>query len=133
MTTEISVRATTIVVKRGASRYVWDTTGLCANEGTKITSFEDGGFGDRWFIFFVEDCFMPSLHLIKDESFESAYEVFCDQEGKRGHYVVKDDDPDYTDKQKAEMWVDNNGNRLVTEAIQGFEVDFLWAGNITKE
>lgn len=70
-----------------------------ASKGANVQRVNDVYFQDtwdksKWFIFYVADCFCPPLYLIRANSWEDAYEAFCDE---------------FSDA-------------IDTEAVQGFEV-----------
>lgn len=64
---------------------------------------------DEWFACAVGDCMDPPVTLIRAPSWEDAYERFCELEADRGHYLIKDGDPDYSDEDG--HWTDD-GRRV---------------------
>jgi len=82
----------------------------------------DGGEDARWFVFYVEDCHSPALHLYRADSWERAYECFISDEADRGHYLINDDDPDYSEDDGT--WTDD-GRRVDSESFMGDAVDVV--------
>jgi hypothetical protein len=90
-------------------RYVWDPEKVLLpygagsvrlGKGDDNVSLSSLTLNESWpeepvWIFYVEDCAFPSFHAIQAATWEDAYEDFCEQEADRGHYLIKDDDPDY--------------------------------------
>ena len=120
---ELEVKATRIVFD---DRYVWTTDPTeqySSTEQYKIVSSVDTevsyGSDDAWFAFFAEDCFDPSIHMIRAPSFEAAYYQFVEQEAERGHYVIDENDPDYGPDDGTYA---DHGVRVDTERFQGFEI-----------
>lgn len=112
------------------TRYVWDPDKLITpvggfssvrvGKGNDCVSLSSLTLNDSWddepiFVFFVEDCAFPIFHAIQAASWENAYEDFCEQEADRGHYLIKDDDPDYGLDDGT--WT-NDGRRVDSSAFQ---------------
>lgn len=98
-----------------------DRPPLLSHEGARASSVSaDEGFADSpWFAFWAEDCAFPVFHVIRAQSWEDAYEVFCEQEADRGHYLIQEGDPDYSEDDG--HWT-GDGRRVDTECFQGAEV-----------
>jgi len=71
----------------------------------------------RWFAFWVEDCFNPSIYTIQHDSFEAAYEEFCDWQVDQ----LKIEDTDLKDYDESSLSYSSNGTPIDTEAVQGCE------------
>lgn len=116
----INVRARAVVLASSTDpgpdeiRYVWDPDRIITPIGgfpsvrigkeqyCKTLSGWDaevayGDGSDRVFLFYCEDCFDPAVWAIVAQSWEDAYERFCEVQADLGHYLISDDDPDYSD------------------------------------
>jgi hypothetical protein len=84
-----------------------------------------------WFVFYVEDCAFPTFHAIRADSWETAYEVFIDQEAERGHYVIKREDLSPEDEAAWDAGTyeapsySSRGDPMQTECFNGFQVEFV--------
>lgn len=88
----------------------------------RLSSFTDEETDGSLWCFFAEDCFDPSIHLVRAYTFEDAYEFFCQLQADIGHYLIQHDDPDYDED--AGHWTDD-GRRVDTENFQGFGVELV--------
>lgn len=72
----------------------------------------------RWFAFWICDCFDPSIYTIQHDSFEAAYEEFCDWQVDqlKAEDVIDPANHDW-DRQS----YSSNGVPIDTEAVQGCE------------
>ena len=117
-------------------RYVWDPDKLITpvggfssvrvGKGDDCVSLSSLTLNYSWpdepiFVFYVADCAWPTLHAIQAASWENAYEDFCEQEADRGHYLIKDGDPDYGPDDGT--WTDN-GRRVDSESFQALSDTF---------
>jgi hypothetical protein len=89
-------------IKRTTEHYIDDTSG-------------------KWFYFANVDCFDPPIAIIRARSFESAYEVFCD-EFERWMVV---DEPDAKDYPEDERNYNSNGTHIDASGVQGYELKLL--------
>lgn len=78
-------------------------------------------YQDRFFAFWVEDCFDPPVYVIRADSFESAYEIFCD-EFSRLIEISESDLPDYDPET---LNYSASGVPIDTEAVNGREIKLL--------
>ncbi len=76
----------------------------------------DYGSG-RWFAFWIEDCFDPCIYVIQQETFEAAYEDFCDWQADQ----LRIDEADLIGRDENFMNYTSNGTPIDTEAVQGCE------------
>ena len=81
---------------------------------------------EKWFIFYVSDCYWPPLYVINGRSFEDAYEEFL-EECVHLVKIEEDDLKDYNcgeadDPSKLTCGFNCNGVPCDTESVQGFEV-----------
>ena len=111
------------------TRYVWDpekillpygASSVRLGKGDDNVSLSSLTLNDAWpeepiFIFYVEDCAWPSFHAIQAASWEDAFEDFCEQEADRGHYLIKDGDPDYAEDDGHYC---DDGRRVDSESFQ---------------
>lgn len=72
--------------------------------------------GSPWFAFWVEDCAFPNVWLVRAESFESAYENFCDTLPALNPSEVEDEDA---------CSRNSEGDPIDTEAVQGCGVELV--------
>ena len=84
--------------------------------------YDDTGSGGLWFGMYEEDCAYPPIYLIRADSFESAYEVFCEE------FVNPLDedalrDCECTPEGDYENLTLTSRGWISTEAIMGYEVD----------
>lgn len=117
----VNVKVASLSFAWGSGRLVWGTEDIAygdkkASSVDVSASYNDD---DPWFAFYCEDCFDPSIHIIRAPTRDDAYEVFLDQEAERGHYVIDDDDPDYGDDDGT--WT-SSGVRVDSECFMGREL-----------
>jgi hypothetical protein len=55
----------------------WEVYGHDAEQISHKNFYDDGD--GSWFVFYVADCFDPPKAVIRARSFETAYEIFCDE------------------------------------------------------
>lgn len=89
-------------VKRTSHYYIDDTEG-------------------QWFAFYNVDCFDPPLAIIRARSFESAYEVFCNE----FEHWLKVNETDLADYPEEERNYNDNGTYIDTDNVQGHELHLL--------
>jgi hypothetical protein len=100
------------------------------NGPMKLCGIVNESCEDRWFIFYVGDCYFPPMYAVSGRSFEDAHEEFiCECE-----HLVKIEDADLEDyKVKDEQEYDDcvtwnaNGTPCDTESVHGFEVQLVEA------
>lgn len=135
---QIHVKARAVVVASVAqpgpddARYVWDPERLITPIGgfssvrigkgqdhKALSGWDDnaayGDESDGIYIFYCEDCFDPSLWAIVAQSWEDAYDRFCEVQADLGHYLIDDDDPDYGPDDGT--WT-GDGRRVDSECFQ---------------
>lgn len=74
-----------------------------------------------WFAFYVADCFDPPFVVIRSKSFETAYEVFCDEFSSR----IKIDDADIgegKDYDAENINFSASGVPIDTDNVQGHQL-----------
>lgn len=71
----------------------------------------------KWFAIWNEDCFQPSVYIVRADSFESAYETFIDEFGAQACGTIAEDDD-----------VSNYGDGATIESLLGFGV-LTWTPN----
>lgn len=95
----------------------------------RIHSFVDDahGFGQRWFLFSVQDCAFPIVDLVRGDSWEEAYESYIDFAGEHRHCRIDASElPDYLDdKGEFTGTYDSQGNPVDTDNINGSEVKLV--------
>lgn len=86
-----------------------------------------GDEGDKFFLFAVVDSYFPIYDLVRADSFESAYEVYCDFACDNRHCEISAEDlPDYLDDEgEYQGSYTSDGKPVDTDNIQGSEVQ-LW-------
>ena len=89
-------------IKRTTEHYIDDTEG-------------------KWFAFYNVDCFDPPMAVIRAKSFETAYDVFCDEWER----WLKVDDIDAADYPEDNRSYNGNGTHIDIEAVQGNELFLL--------
>ena len=78
---------------------------------------------ERWFIFYVEDCYSPPMTLVRARSWEEAYEIYIDWAAEhRGLEITEDARKDYEGPDGLVCSYTSNGVPVDTKSIQGFEV-----------
>lgn len=68
----------------------------------------------KWFACYNVDCFDPPFAVIRARSFESAYEIFCDE---FGHWLAVSPE-DANDYPKDDRAYNNNGVHIDTDNVQ---------------
>ena len=105
----------------------------CCREGSEISAVplsrfidESGDYEGRFFAFWDEDCMDPPLYVVRAESFEQAYEDFCNEvvepldDATLADYE-RNADGDYDDLTLNEKgWIS-------TESVNGREIDLVSA------
>jgi hypothetical protein len=94
----------------------WDKHGQDCHHVTHHANVDD--YGKGWFVFYVEDCFAPPLAIIRADSFETAYEIFCDEFER----WIRVDETDAADYPEDERNYNGNGTHIDTESVQGAEI-----------
>jgi hypothetical protein len=89
-------------IKRTTDYYVDDTSG-------------------KWFACYNVDCFDPPMAIIRARSFESAYEVFCDEFSD----WLKVDDADAADYPEDDRNYNGHGVHIDTDNVQIQELTLL--------
>jgi hypothetical protein len=91
-----------------------------------VDSAHVSDYGKGYFAFWVEDCFDPSVAIVRADSFEDAYETFCD-EFSDWLKIDESDLPDYTDEETDEYTgnYSASGVAIDTEAVNGRELTLL--------
>lgn len=85
---------------------------------------------DKWFIFYVEDCYDPGMYAISANSFQDAYDWFitaCEHLVKIDEEDLKDYNVGDGDDGKLDCSFNDNGTPVDTELVQGFEVKIVEA------
>ena len=47
---------------------------------------------DKWFLFWVEDCYTPPIYLVSADSLDTAYEIFIDYAAEKCHLKIETED-----------------------------------------
>lgn len=90
---------------------------------------ESGGPEALWFAFWEEDCAWPAIHVVRAESWEQAYEDFCDSlpdvpesdlEGVDG-YLIGDENSNLPDGYS----FTSDGRIVYTENVNGREIELV--------
>lgn len=83
--------------------------------------------GDRWFLFAVADCAFPLHDLVRADSWEEAYEIYCDWAAEHRHIKIEQPNlSDYVDEQgEYNGSYTSDGTPIDTENVCGFEVTLL--------
>ena len=84
--------------------------------------YDDTGSGGSWFGMYEEGCMSPPIYLIRADSFESAYEVFCEE---FVHPLDEETLKDYeqtSDGDYEGLTITGKG-WISTESIQGHEIE----------
>lgn len=89
-------------VKRTSEHYIDDTEG-------------------QWFACYNVDCFDPPFAIIRARSFESAYEIFCDE----FEAWLKVDEADAEDYPEDDRTYNGNGTHIDTDNVQLTELTLL--------
>lgn len=100
----------------GKYRYTENNSEIGCRKIHKIIGDE----GDNWFILYVNDCYDPPLTLVRADSFEDAYELYCDDD----HSLVIDEE-DLDDYNLEELQYNSDGDPIDTECVGGFEVELI--------
>ena len=118
----IEVRIAAVTVQLGGKPVRWSFAKEDYDPAiTTASSLTVEGYEDSpWFVFYAGDCAWPSLHIIRAESWEAACEEFIVGEADRGHYLIRDDDPDYTED---DGHCTGDGRRVDTSCFMGYVVD----------
>jgi hypothetical protein len=84
--------------------------------------YDDTGSDGDWFAFWEEDCHAPPVYILRADSFESAYEVFCEE---FVHPLDEDTLKDYerTPEGDYEGLTLTSRGWISTESIQGHEIE----------
>lgn len=96
---------------------------------------DDSWESGRWFAFWNEDCFQPSVYVIRAESFETAYEVFIEEFGAKACGTIEpgDDVSNYGDGATVDSLLESGvltwtANGIIdTEAVKGEEITLVSA------
>lgn len=96
----------------------------------ELTDFVDDeyGFGEKWFIFYVQDSYFPTYDLVRGDSFEEAYQNYLDFAAEHRHIKIEEHEmKDYEDEKTGEFRGNftENGIAVDTENVQGFEVSLV--------
>jgi hypothetical protein len=75
----------------------------------------------QWFWLASVDCFDPPYAVIRARSFETAYEVFCDEFSD----WIKVDPADAADYPEDERNYNGSGVHIDTDNVQGFELELV--------
>lgn len=84
--------------------------------------YDDTGSDGQWFGMYEEDCADPPIYLIRADSFESAYEVFCEEFASTLDEITLSDYERTPDGDFEGLTLTSRG-WISTEAIMGYEVD----------
>lgn len=79
----------------------------------------------RFYLLACVDCMDPAVYIVRARSFETAYEVFCDEFAEKAGFVVSESDA--ADYPEDEREYNGNGQHIDAQHIQGFEVEFVAA------
>lgn len=74
-----------------------------------------------WFAFFNVDCFDPPFAVIRARSFESAYEIYCD-EFSEGLAVDEESAKDYPEDDRD---YNSSGVHIDASGVQGFQLRLI--------
>lgn len=114
-------RISTLVWSANGRQYLWGKGETSDVVGpTSVSDVSDYGWG-KWFIFVIADCYFPPLYAVRHESFESAYEEFCDWQVEQ----LKIEELDLKDYDENALHYSSNGAPIDTESVQGFEVTLV--------
>ena len=95
------------------------------DQAVPLTRFldESGDYADQWFAFWEEDCMSPPIYVVRAESFEQAYEDFCNEVVSR-FPLSESDLTDYTKTEEGDYegltWTDRGW--ISTENVNGVEI-----------
>lgn len=121
---------TVYILTEGPRQSRWDWADLYPARPVKLVSgfhAEDTWTDSRWFLFANVDCFDPNVFIVRAKSFETAYDVFCDEFAKQAGLLV--DESDAADYPEDDRNYNNNGEHINTEGVQGYELSFVAAFN----
>lgn len=120
-----------ITVQDGKATWVYDSTGTVETHDPldrvggpyRISDYVESD-GDKWFLFWVVDCYFPLADLVRGSSFEDAYETYLDWAADKRHIAIDEADlKDYLDKNgDYQGSMTSNGVPVETDNIQGREV-----------
>ncbi len=120
----------------------WDRYGHDCHRAMGHYGLDDYG---SFFVFYVEDCFDPPLYVIRADTFESAYEIFCDEFSRliaiddsdlsdylheydcpnRGRALTEENHEDPCSCGGERLNYSSSGVAIDTEAVQGSEITLL--------
>ena len=84
---------------------------------------------ERWFAFYEEDCFDPPVWIVRADSWETAYEVFCDE--ALDSVDLEDLDPEQRVAVEGEgnlpdgYSISSDGKLIYTETSMGYEIELI--------
>lgn len=96
----------------------WDQYG---HDAKRADHYGLDDWGNGFFAFWVENCFDPSIAIVRADSFETAYEIFCDEFAD----WIKIDDSDLADYDPETLNYNGSGVAIDTESVQGSEISLL--------
>jgi hypothetical protein len=89
----------------------------------RLSDIRDNG-EERWFVFYVADCFAPPLYAVNARSFAAAYEEFIDWKSD----LIRISDEELKDYNLEDVHYSIEGYPVDTDLVMGFEV---WIHQIT--
>lgn len=123
--------ATAVVFSTGRDGYTYvveaersetlDFWKVYGHDAKRVEAYGLDDYGKRFFAFYVADCFDPPVAIIRSDSFEDAYETFCDEFSQ----WMAISDEDLKDYDEETMNYSASGVAIDTEAVQGHEVQLL--------
>lgn len=125
------VEAEVLILEFGGNEYLWGPgeTSSCRPGPVKIYDINMSWGSGRWFMFWVADTYDPAGYAIQHDSFENAYEEFCDWKED----MLKIEEPDLKDymedPENPTCSFSSKGVPIDTESIQGREVKLVFAGS----
>lgn len=83
--------------------------------------YQDSSVWRGWFAFWVADCFDPPIYIIRGDSWESAYEAFCDEYSR----LIAIDDASMADYDPETVNYSASGVAIDTDNVGGTEIRLL--------
>ncbi len=129
-----SVEAKELIFSQGKndSRYILQAPGSVtdylelltrfpANQVKRTTEFYIDDTDGQWFACYNVDCFDPPMAVIRTRSFETAYEVFCDEFSD----WMKVEEPDAADYPEDERDYNSSGVHIDASNVQIHELTLI--------
>lgn len=91
---------------------------------SRVIDNQYGGtdYASPWFAFWEADCMAPPIYIVRAESWEAAYEDFCDVIAP----ISDSDLPDYLNAAgEFEGNYNSNGQPIDTESVNGCEISLI--------